>query len=159
MQDEPFVIETIYRTPVENVWKAITNSNEMKQWYFDIPGFRAEPGFEFQFSSGPEEERSYLHICQVTVCKPLSKLAFTWLYNHYEAVTLVTFELFEEPDGSTRFRLTHEGLESYPESDPDFSRDSFAEGWTWIVQTALKAYLEKAYKPVAKKVKMEIQHR
>lgn len=158
MQYEPFVIETIYKTPVENVWKAITNSKEMKQWYFDIPGFRAEPGFEFQFSSGPDEERSYRHLCQVTECKPLAKLAFSWQYNHYEAITLVTIELFKEQDGSTHFRLTHEGLESYPESDPDFSSKSFAEGWTWIVNTALKEYLEKAYRPVAKKIKVEVLH-
>lgn len=155
MQNEPFVIETIYGTTVENVWKAITNSREMKQWYFDVPGFRAEPGFEFQFKSDSDEEREYRHICQVIESKPYKKLSFTWRYNHYDEITLVTFELFKEEDGQTLLRLTHEGLEIYPDSDPDFSRESFAEGWTWIIETALKEYLEKAYKPAMQNVKIE----
>lgn len=156
MQREPFIIETIYYTTVENVWKAITNSNEMKQWYFDVPGFRAELGFEFHFNSEPDEERQYYHQCMITEVKPLRKLAFTWQYSHYEFVTMVVIELFQQGDGTTRLILTHEGLEAYPESDPDFSRDSFREGWTWIINTALKAYIEKTYKPAGKKVRMEV---
>lgn len=156
MQKEPFTIETFYNTSVENVWKAITNSKEMKQWYFDVPGFRAELGYEFHFTSEPDEERQYCHQCMVTEVKPFHKLAFTWQYNHYDFVTLVVFELFREVNGTTRLMLTHEGLEAYPESDPDFSMDSFKEGWTWIINTALKAYIEKTYKPIGRKVKMEV---
>lgn len=158
MQHETFVIETNYRTPVENVWSALTNSQEMRQWYFDVPGFRAEPGFEFHFSSIPGEERFYRHKCQITEVRHHKKLAFTWKYNRYENITLVTVELTEEADGSTRLRLTHEGLEAFPDSDPDFSMDSFAEGWTWIVKTALKEYIDKTYRPMVKKVKMEVYH-
>lgn len=159
MQNEPFIIETIYRTTIENVWNALTNSQEMRQWYFDVPGFRAEPGYEFHFSSSPGEERLYRHDCQVTELKHHKKLAFTWKYSRYKnIITLVTFELSEEPDGSTRLRLTHEGLEGFPDSDPDFSKNSFEEGWTWIVKSALKDYIEKTYRPMAKKVKLEVQH-
>lgn len=156
MQNEPFIIENLYKISLENVWKAITCSTEMKQWYFDVPGFRAEPGFEFHFVSSSDEERSYRHQCQVTEVKPFKKLVFTWQYNHYDAVTLVTIELFPEPDGSTRLMLTHEGLEAYPDNDPDFSKESFAEGWTWLINCALKEYLEKTYKPAGKKLKMEV---
>lgn len=156
MKNEPFVIEIIYNTSIENVWKAITNHKEMRQWYFDIPGFRAEPGFEFQFLSDPSEERQYRHICQVTEVVNGRKLSFTWQYNHYDAITKVTFELYHEEDDRTRFRLTHEGLDAYPDSDPDFSKESFATGWTWILETALKEYLEKAYRTSHKTVKMEV---
>lgn len=128
----------------------------MKQWYFDVPGFRAELGFEFHFMSESDEERPYCHQCQVTEVRPFSKLAFTWQYNHYDVVTLVVFELFPEDDGTTRLILTHEGLEAYPESDPDFSMESFTEGWTWIIHTALKAYIDKTYKSVTKRVKMVV---
>lgn len=155
MQNEPFVIEKVYNTSVVNVWKAITNSTEMRQWYFDIPGFRAEPGFEFQFISDPAEERQYRHICQVTEVVTGQRLSFSWQYNHYDALTYVTFELSEEDDDRTRIRLSHEGLEAYPDSDPDFSKESFAEGWTWIIDTALKEYIEKAYRPSPVALKME----
>ena len=156
MQHEPFIIESQFKTSIENVWKAITCSKEMKQWYFDVPGFRAEAGFEFHFLSSADEERSYSHQCQVTEVKPMKKLAFTWQYNHYDAVTHVTIELFTEHDDNTRLILTHEGLEAYPDSDPDFSRESFSEGWTWLINFALKEYLEKTYRPAGRKVKMEV---
>jgi uncharacterized protein YndB with AHSA1/START domain len=35
---------------LRSVWKAITNAADMKQWYFDIPGFKPEVGFEFSFN-------------------------------------------------------------------------------------------------------------
>lgn len=156
MELEPFIIEITYSNPVENVWSAITNSKEMKQWYFHVPGFRAEPGYKFQFSSEPSEERQYIHLCQVTECIPLKKLSFTWQYNHYDAITQVTFELFELIDGKTMLKLTHDGLDSFPESDPDFSKSSFIDGWKWIIEVALKAHLEKAFKTSWQTNKMEV---
>ncbi len=42
MKNEPFVIERILNAPVERVWRAITDKDEMKNWYFDIPEFKPE---------------------------------------------------------------------------------------------------------------------
>ena len=36
MKNEPFVIERTYNATAEKVWQAITDKNQMKQWYFDI---------------------------------------------------------------------------------------------------------------------------
>jgi len=55
-QTQPFVIEKTFNAPVQKVWKAITSKEEMKQWYFDIPDFKPEVGFEFQFTGGCEEK-------------------------------------------------------------------------------------------------------
>ena len=69
MNNEPFVIERTYEAPVERVWKAITDKDQMKQWYFDLADFKAEVGFEFTFEGG-SEERTYLHLCKVTEVVP-----------------------------------------------------------------------------------------
>ena len=37
--DKKIVIERTYNAPVEKVWKAITDKEEMKQWYFDLDAF------------------------------------------------------------------------------------------------------------------------
>lgn len=145
MKNEPFVIEKTYDAPREKVWKAITNSEEMKQWYFDIPGFVPEIGFEFQFVAGPNENRQYKHLCKITDVVEDEKLAYNWRYEGFEGDTQVTFELFSEGQ-LTRIKLTHEGLETFPSNLPDFSRESFAEGWTWIIGTALKEFVEKLEK-------------
>src|SRR6185369_6683896 len=92
---EPLIIERTYATPIAKVWKAITNNEDMKHWYFDLAEFRPEVGFEFEFTGGPDD-RLYLHKCKVTEVVPNKKIAYTWRYEGYEGNSKVIFELFEE---------------------------------------------------------------
>ena len=140
MKAEPFVIERTYNAPADKVWQAITDKDKMKQWYFDLKEFRPEVGFEFQFTGG-SKEKSYLHLCKVTEVEAGKKLTHSWQYDGYPGESFVTWELFAEGD-KTRVKLTHTGLETFP-SEPDFARTSFEKGWTSIVGTSLKEYLEK----------------
>jgi uncharacterized protein YndB with AHSA1/START domain len=135
----PFVIERTFPVPVSRVWKALTDPGEMKQWYFDIPRFRAEVGFAFQFSAG-SAEKQYLHLCQVTAVIPDRQLAYSWRYQDHQGLSVVTFELFPR-DGHTRLRLTHSGLESFG-GLPDFTPESFAQGWQYIIGTSLAGFLD-----------------
>ena len=56
----PFVIERVYRAPVEKVWKSITDKDQMKQQYFDLDEFWPEVGFEFNFDGG-KDDKVYHH--------------------------------------------------------------------------------------------------
>jgi len=141
MDTQPFVIERIYNAPIAKVWKAITSKEEMKQWYFDFAEFRPEVGFEFQFEGG-NEERSYIHLCKITEVVKERKLAYSWRYEGFEGNSLVTFELFPEGD-RTKLKLTHDGLETFPVSNPDFAKKNFVEGWDQIIGTSLKEFVEK----------------
>lgn len=141
MKNEPFVIERTLNAPIAKVWKAITDKNEMKQWYFDIAEFKPEVGFEFQFSAG-SEEKTYVHLCQITEIIPGKKLSYSWRYDQYPGNSVVTFELFEEGD-KTRLKLTHAGLETFPKDDPSFAVESFTKGWTHIIGSSLPAFIEK----------------
>jgi len=141
MSAQPFVIDRIYNAPVERVWQAITDNNQMKQWYFDIPDFKPEVGFEFTFDGG-SEGKIYVHLCRVIEVIEGKKLSHTWRYKDYEGDSVVTWELFPEGD-KTRLVLTHTGLETFPPLK-DFARESFAAGWTEIVGRMLKEYVEKA---------------
>jgi uncharacterized protein YndB with AHSA1/START domain len=140
MKDEPVIIEKVYRAPVAKVWKAITDKDAMKQWYFDLPEFKPEVGFEFQFSGGTEQ-KTYLHRCKVTEVIPQKKIAYTWRYDGYEGNSLVTWELFEEK-GNTRLKLTHSGLETFPQDVKDFAKSNFVEGWRDIVGNLLAKFVE-----------------
>lgn len=141
MKHEPLVIERTFNAPVERVWRAITDKDQMKQWYFDLADFKPEVGFEFRFE-GNNEERCYLHLCRVTEVVPGRKLTYSWRYDGYEGNSFVTFELFPEGE-KTRLRLTHEGLETFPVDNPDFAKKNFVQGWTEIVGTLLKNFVEK----------------
>ena len=141
MNTPPFVIERTLDAPPARVWQAITDKEQMKEWYFDLKEFKAEPGFEFQFEGGTKE-KSYLHLCKITDVVMEKKLRHSWKYDGYEGISFVTFELF--PQGNnTRLRLTHEGLESFPASNKDFAKENFVTGWTDIIGNKLREYLEK----------------
>jgi uncharacterized protein YndB with AHSA1/START domain len=141
MKNEPFVIERTFNASLRQVWKAITDKDEMKKWYFDLPEFRPEIGFEFHFMGGPED-RQYKHLCKVTEVVKERKLTYSWRYDGYEGNSFVTFELFEEGD-DTRVKLTHTGLETFPKENKDFAPSNFAEGWTSIIGKSLMEYLKK----------------
>ena len=142
MNNEPIIIERTFSTSVEKIWKAITDKDEMKQWYFDLKEFKAEAGFEFQFSGGPSPERQYLHLCKITEAIPNKKLTYSWRYDGYTGISFVTFELFAEGN-KTRVKLTHAGLETFPQDEPDFAKNNFVEGWTDIIGRSLKEFVEK----------------
>jgi uncharacterized protein YndB with AHSA1/START domain len=72
---------------------------------------------------------------------PSEKLKYSWRYKGYEGDSFVTFELFDE-NGKTRVRLTHEGLETFPDI-PAFAKENFNMGWTAIIGTSLKEFVEK----------------
>jgi len=140
--NEAFVIERTYPITTDRVWNAITKPEEMKLWYFDLPDFKPEVGVEFQFMGGPSADRQYKHLCKITEVIAGRKLAHSWRYEGYTGNTLVTFEFFDE-GAQTRLKLTHKGLESFPSDNPDLAKENFAEGWTMIIGTSLKEYLEK----------------
>ena len=135
----PIIIERTFHAPVANVWKALTDKHEMKKWYFDVSDFKPEVGFEFEFSGG-SDEKTYRHLCKVLEAVPEKKLSYSWRYDAYEGNSILNFELFGEGN-DTRLKLTHSGIDTFPR-EKDFARSSFTEGWTHIINTSLKDYLE-----------------
>lgn len=142
MTVSPFVIERTYNAPSDKVWQAITDPAKMKAWYFDLPDFKPEVGYEFEFYGGEEGGEQYQHLCKVTEVVPGKKLTYSWRYPKYACNSFVTWELFPQGD-QTRLQLTHAGLDTFPQDNKNFRRESFARGWTEILGTSLKAYLEK----------------
>jgi uncharacterized protein YndB with AHSA1/START domain len=139
-EDGPVVVEQTFDASLDEVWSAITEIDQMRQWYFeDIPSFRPEVGFETEFNVH-NEGRNFLHMWKVTDVEPLKKIRYTWQYKKYPGSGFVTFELFKQND-RTRLRLTNEGLESFPQDIPEFKRESCIAGWTYFINGRLKDYL------------------
>src|SRR5437879_11121107 len=100
---EAVVCARTFNAPVGRVWKALTDVEEMRQWYFNLKQFKAEVGFEFEFVV-EHEGTTYHHLCKVTEVIPQKKIAYTWRYKGHEGDSLVTFELFADGD-ETRLKL------------------------------------------------------
>ena len=133
------VIERTFNAPVAKVWNALTDVDQMRQWYFDLKEFKAEVGFEFEFVVEHEGSR-YHHLCKVTEVIPQKKIAYAWRYKGEPGNSLVTFELSAEGD-KTRLKLTHSGIETFPKT-PAYARKNFEAGWTAIIGTELKKFVE-----------------
>ena len=136
---EAVVFERTFNAPVGRVWKALTDVEEMRQWYFNLKQFKAEVGFEFEFVV-EHEGTTYHHLCKVTEVIPQKKIAYTWRYKGHEGDSLVTFELFADGN-ETRLKLTHQGLETFPKTAA-FARKNFEAGWIAIIDSELKQFLE-----------------
>lgn len=143
MSDRSFIIERTYNAPVEKVWNALTDKDQMKEWYFKLDEFRPEPGFEFSFAGQGHKGEKYIHLCKVLEVVKHKKLSYSWTYKDYPGYSVVTFELFSE-GGNTRLVLTHAGLETFIQDNADFARESFAAGWTELIGKLLKQYVERA---------------
>ncbi len=142
MDNQPIVLERLFNAPVTKVWKALTDKNEMKSWYFNLAEFKAEIGIKFQFTGGPSPDKQYLHLCEITEVVPEKKLTYSWRYEGYPGNSFVTFELFEQ-DNKTLLKLTHKGIETFPKENEDFAIKNFEQGWNEIIHTSLKNYLQK----------------
>jgi uncharacterized protein YndB with AHSA1/START domain len=140
---EAVAIERTLNAPVTKVWKALTDVDQMRQWYFDLKEFKPVVGFEFEFVVEHDGHR-YHHLCKITEVIPQKKIAYTWRYKGEPGDSLVTFELFPKGD-TTRLKLTHTGIETFP-STPAYARENFETGWTQIVDSELRQFVEQNQK-------------
>ncbi len=138
---QPVIVERLLNAPAARVWLAITQKSEMKNWYFDLAEFRAEPGFVFEFTGGADPGIQYVHICEITEVIAEKKLTYSWRYKGYAGISYVSFELFPQ-GGKTLLRLTHTGIDSFPADNGDFAKHNFIMGWNQIINTSLPGYLE-----------------
>lgn len=138
--DDPIVVEQTFNTPLDAVWKAITETDEMRQWYFEnIPSFKPQVGFETRFmvQSG---DRDFLHMWKVTEAVPRKRISYDWRFQGYPGMSSAAFEILDNK-GSTMLRLTVTVLEDFPDDIPEFKRESCVDGWKYFINGRLKAYL------------------
>jgi uncharacterized protein YndB with AHSA1/START domain len=129
------IVERTLNAPVARVWQALTDVDQMREWYFDLKEFKPQVGFEFEFIV-EHEGNSYHHLCRITEVIPQKKIAYTWRYKGEPGDSLVTIDLSPESN-KTKLRLTHEGLETFPKT-PAYARKNFDAGWTAIADELKK---------------------
>jgi len=140
MNTDPIIKEILIKGTPQQVWKAITEKDEMRKWYFDLIEFRPEVGFLFEFWGGAED-RQYLHKCEITEVIPFERLCYSWLYDGFDGESFVTFEIIPQGE-ETLVRLTHEGLHTFPKENKDFDIKNFNGGWEAIIKDSLRNHVE-----------------
>jgi uncharacterized protein YndB with AHSA1/START domain len=139
MDKQKVVKESTIQAPIMTVWKAITDADELSQWFFEIAEFRAEVGYEFKLV-GEKDGKSYPTSCKIIEVVEGEKLVFTWRYDDIPGEQLVSFELFDLGE-QCKFRVTHSGLERMLADNDEFDIDDTIEGWE-IITKQLKQLIE-----------------
>ena len=139
----PIIVTHTFPVRPDTVWRAITELDLMRQWYFDnIPSFKAQVGFKTQFPV-QSQGRLFTHLWRVTEVVPQKKIVCRWRFEEYPGDSFVTFELWEQK-GATTLTLTVNVTESFPEDIPEFQRESCVGGWEYFIGERLKNFLAKA---------------
>jgi uncharacterized protein YndB with AHSA1/START domain len=142
MSNRNVIVERVFDADLDLVWKALTDKEIMKQWYFEVKEFETVVGFRFEFWGGEKGGKQWKHLCEITEVVPKKKLAYSWKYEGYSGMSYVTFELFEERNG-TKLKLTHSGIDTFPADIPELAIHNFENGWKQLINVSLKAFLEK----------------
>lgn len=133
-------VEAVFDATKSQVWEALTNTEIMKVWYFDISNFRLEVGSEFSFYEGDKKE--YLHEGEILKAEQNKVLQHTWKHpQQSKGSSIVTWEIEESSDKKVKVTLLHEGLENFADGGPSFAPANYEMGWNAIVKTNLRNYL------------------
>jgi uncharacterized protein YndB with AHSA1/START domain len=142
MTDNPILVKQEFNSTIEKVWKAITDKDQMIKWYFEnIPDFKPIIGFETNFNIH-HNDKDYLHLWKVTDVIPLQRIVYNWKYKGYAGDSFVVWELTTN-DNKTILKFSHHGQSSFPQDNPDFTRESCIKGWNTFIQERLKDFLDK----------------
>ena len=130
---------------VDGVWKALTQPDIMKKWYFNISNFEAKKGKIYDFIvtiTDEDGEQDFRHLFEILEAIPNKKLKHSWEYPGLRPGTsTLTWELSQEGK-ETKIILKHEGIENIAdENSKYFSKESYNIGWDNILNK-LKQYLE-----------------
>ena len=139
--DEPVVVEEAYRVPLATLWTAITMADQMRDWFFkEIEDFQPTLGFQTSFAI-EHDGQDYTHCWEIIEVDPAKKIVYDWTYENTPGRGMVVWEL-EAVEGGTKLTMTNKAVESFPQDDPAFHRDSAVQGWEFLINDFLKEHLE-----------------
>ncbi|ACB95024.1 Activator of Hsp90 ATPase 1 family protein [Beijerinckia indica subsp. indica ATCC 9039] len=136
------VAETDVPFPIEQVWRAITDSEYIALWFMKND-LKPEFGHKFTFRSRPIERWDGEFQCQVLDVEENQKISYTWKGGHQELKgfghfidTMAIWTLTPNADGSTHVRFEHEGFDMSEEMDGCF--EAMSKGSQSILRTLNK---------------------
>jgi uncharacterized protein YndB with AHSA1/START domain len=141
ISDKPIQVTQSFNKSSETVWAAITDHQQMIQWYFaTIPDFKAVVGFETRFTI-ENEGRHFIHRWKVIEVKQNHKLVYNWKYENYKGDSNIEF-ILSSKNKITTLTVKCIILEDFQEGIPEFNIQSCLAGWKYFIQHSLKNYLE-----------------
>ena len=140
---ERLVITRTFKAPVERVYAAWTDAEQIKRWF--APGDMSVPAAEadvrkggryrVQMSEGGGDCAFHTTGGVYREVIPNQRLVFTWQWQGSDVETLVTLEFKSLSANETELTLRHEGFDS------EDTRDKHGQGWDGCL-AKLEAFLD-----------------
>ena len=130
--------EALFNQSIDTVWNAITNAEEISAWFIKAD-FKAEVGYQYTFTSSPNEKGCTVISGEVKKSNPYT-LIYTWIVGDTNVETTVTWKL-EAIEGGTKLYLEHSGISNYAGDTAITMLESFNGGWNTCID-GLKNYLK-----------------
>ncbi len=138
---KPIVVEQVVDVEKSKAWSALTNPEELRQWFFDrMPDFKPRQGFETEFPV-QSTDREFIHQWEVMDVVPGERITVKWRFAGFNGESLVTYYLKEE-DSGTRIGVEARETKAFPRDILEFKRESGVEGWKYFIKQQLPQYLE-----------------
>lgn len=140
METDPesgLIIRRIYNADRKTLFKALTDPEILKQWFFPVReegwsatvDFNAEVGKNYSITMHDPDGKDYVHSGEFREIIPGQKLVFTW-NSHAATDSVVTIELKKVENG-TEFTLVHNFL-------PEDEKEGHKEGWIELLENLKK---------------------
>ena len=138
------ILEKIYKAPIALVWKAITEEEHMRNWYFDFHNsFQLTVGSHFEWYGGDPKGKQWLHRGEMLEIVPNKKLVHSWTYPGYSGKAIAYWELSEVDTNTTKLNFRFEFAEPFDANEPELVRGNFVMGWNELILNSLEQYLNK----------------
>jgi uncharacterized protein YndB with AHSA1/START domain len=117
------------KSPIERVWRALTDSAMLSRWtFFDVEDFQPIVGHKFQFRGKAATGWTGIVDCEVLEADEPHRLSYTWMTEGQigQHLTTVTWTLTESDNGVTQLHLEQSGFD--PAAKQEIGGAKY--GWT-----------------------------
>lgn len=126
MNNDVIKKEALFNHPIDKVWDAISKAEEISTWFIKAD-FKAETGYQYTFTSEPNEKGCTTISGTVKAASPYT-LIYTWIVANTKVETTVKWEL-ETTKNGTKLVLEHSGISNYAGETAVAMFESFNGGW------------------------------
>ncbi len=128
--------EIIIDAPIEKVFSAVSNQNELTHWFPDISVLEKKEGgrVSFRFLKSGKNNLDKDHEMNGKIIKfiPNKELSYTWQFENnpeFSSDTIVTWRFESVAKNKTKVPLKHSG---FTENNTQQYKEH-SQGWTWFI--------------------------
>ncbi|OUR94638.1 hypothetical protein A9Q87_03115 [Flavobacteriales bacterium 34_180_T64] len=123
--------EKVFNHSIEKIWNAISKGEELTAWFIQAD-FKAETGYQYTFTSKPNEKGCTTIRGEVKQSNPYT-LIYSWIVADTNVETIVKWEL-ESIENGTKLYLEHSGISNYKGETAIAMFESFNGGWDGCIK-------------------------